>query len=78
MRALEVAKQARKVAEEQANRSRWAVADVKAALNFPIDNVSCSLLFSTRLEKEGKLNQGQIIRFLPDHSRKIERTGEQM
>jgi len=61
-------------AEERANASARALAEVKAALDFPVDTVNRSLLFTARLEKEGNLNRGQIIRFLQDHSRKMEKT----
>lgn len=77
-KALVDVEQARKVAEECANQSAWALADVQTALSFLVDNVNRSLLFSARLEKVSKLNWGEIIRFLLDHSRNMERTWEHM
>lgn len=49
----------------------------KASLNFLVDTVNQSLLFKACLEKEGKLNRGQMICFLVDHNRKMEETWEQ-
>lgn len=77
-KAREVAKHARKVAAKEANWSGWALADVQAAVSLPIDIVNRSLLLSARLEKEGNLNCRQIIRFVLDHNRKMERIWEQM
>ena len=52
--------------------------DVREALNFPVDTVNRSLLFTNFLEKDGKINRQQIIRFLMDHARKMETTWDKM
>lgn len=61
------AQQSEKSTIERANHSGWALAEVKNALNFPVDCVNRSLLFSARLERDEKLYKRQIIRFLLDH-----------
>ena len=48
------------------------------ALSVPIDVVNRSLLFTNFLEKKGKINRPQIIRFLLDHARNMERTWDNM
>ena len=47
-------------------------------MDFPVDTVNRNLLFTTFLEKEGKLNRPQIIRFLMDHARNMEHTWDNM
>ena len=47
-------------------------------MSFPVDTVNRSLLFTAFLEKEGKINRSQIIRFLMDHARKMEHTWDNM
>ena len=72
------AEEARRVAEEKAKASALALAEIRKVLDFPVDTIHRSLLFTERLETEGKLNRGQIIRFLNDHGRKMEKTWGQM
>ena len=55
-------------AELRVEASARALADVRDALNFPVDTVNRSLLFTNFLEKDGKINRSQIIRFLMDHA----------
>ena len=55
-------------AELRVEDSARALADVRDALNFPVDTVNRSLLFTNFLEKDGKINRAQIIRFLMDHA----------
>ena len=47
-------------------------------MSFPVDTVNRSLLFTAFLEKEGKINRSQIIRFLMDHAQKMEHTWDNM
>ena len=44
----------------------------------PPTTVNRSLLFTNFPKKEGKINQPLIIRFLPDHTRNMERTWDNM
>ena len=65
-------------AKRQADTSARALVEVRTALAFPVDTVNRSLLYTEQLEKEEKLNRSQIIRFLHDHSRKMEVTWTKM
>ena len=65
-------------AELQAEDFARALADVRDALNFPVDIVNRSLLFTNFLEKDGKINRAQIIRFLMDHAQKMEATWDKV
>jgi hypothetical protein len=65
-------------AQEKANASGLALAEVQTALSFPADTVNRALLFTENLERDEKLNRGQIIRFLLDHSKKMEKTWSRM
>ena len=71
---LELARAKQPVVERKTNASAQALTEVRAALNFLVDTVNRSLLFTAFLEKEGKINRSQIIRFLMDHARKMEHT----
>lgn len=77
-KALVEARQAQKAGKERANASARALAKVVTALNFLVDSINQTLLFRGRLEKEDKVNRGQIIRFLLDQNWKMESTWEQM
>ena len=55
-----------------------ALTEVRSALNFPADTVNRALLYTKNLERDEKLNRAQIIRFLLDHSRKMEKTWGKM
>ena len=65
-------------AQEKANASGKAMEEVRTALSFPVDTVNRALLFTETLERDEKLNRGQIIRFLLDHGRKMEKTWSRM
>jgi hypothetical protein len=52
--------------------------EVRTALSFPVDVINRSLLFTNFLEKEGMINRPQIIRFMQDHARNMERTWDNM
>ena len=65
-------------AELRAEDSARALADVRDALNFPVDIVNRGLLFTNFLEKDGKINRAQIIRFLMDHAQRMESTWDKM
>lgn len=58
---MAASEQSKNAAVERANRSGWAIAKVRHSLNFLVDTVKWSLLFDSQVEKEGKLNRGQII-----------------
>ena len=45
----------------RADASAQTLAQVRTALNFPVDTVNRRLLFINFLEKEGKINRPQII-----------------
>ena len=77
-RELQLAVELRKEAEERAQGSALALVEVRKNLDFPVDTVNRSLLFTAQLEKEGCTNRGQIIRFLMEHSRKMETTWKLM
>ena len=64
----EFTREEREVAERRAEESAQALTEVREALNFPVDTVNRSLLFTNFLEKEGKIHRPQIIRFLMDHA----------
>ena len=75
---LGAAQTARTEAEAKADASARLLVEVRAALSFPVDTVNRSLLYTESLEKQEKLTRGQIIRFLLDHSRKMETTWKKM
>ena len=53
----DLARVEQRAAERRAEASVKALTEVKAALNFPVDIVTRSLLFTNFLEKEGKINR---------------------
>ena len=71
-------RKARELAEQRANESARALVEVRDALNFPVDTVNRSILFTAGLEKEDRMTRGQMIKFLLEHGRKMERTWEKM
>ena len=73
-----LARAKQQAAEQKADASARALTEVRTALSFPVDVVNRSLLFTNFLEKEGKINRPQIIRFLLDHARNMERTWDNM
>ena len=75
---LDLARAEQRAAEQRAETSAKALTEVKAALDFPVDIVNRSLLLTNFLEKEGKINRPQIIRFLMYHARNIEHTWDNM
>ena len=75
---LDLARAEQQTAERKADASAQALSEVQTALSFPVDTVNRSLLFTAFLEKEGKINRSQIIRFLMDHARKMEHTWDNM
>ena len=72
------AEQAKKEAEDRATESAKALAGVRQFLVHPIDVVNKARLFDAKLDKEEKLSRANVIRFLNDQARKMERTWEQM
>ena len=72
--ALRTAHRSEEEAQAKANTSGRAMVEVCEALSFPVDTVNRALLFTENLERDEKLNRGQIIRFLMDHSRRMEKT----
>ena len=74
----ELARAEQRAADWRVDASAWALAEVRTAFNFSVDTVNRGLLFTNFLEKEGKINRPQIIRFLLDHARNIERTWDNM
>ena len=74
----DIARAEQRAAERRANTSAQVLIDVRAALDFPVDTVNRSLLFTAFLEKEGKINISQIIWFLMDHARSMQRTWDNM
>ena len=73
-----LARQEHEVAERRAEESAQALTEVREALNFPVDTVNGSLLFTNFQEKNGKINRPQIICFLMDHAQKMETTWDKM
>ena len=76
--ALEAVGRAVEEAHEWALAFALALSKVRTALSFPVDMVNRALLFTEDLEWDEKLNCGQIIRFLLDHGRKMEKTWVKM
>ena len=74
----ELAQAEQQAAERKTDASARALSEVWVALSFPVDIVNRSLLFTSFLEKEGKINKPQIIRFLQDHAQNMERTRDNM
>ena len=76
--ALEEAHRTTREAQEKAAASGQALTEVRSALNFPVDTVNRALLYIENLERDENLNRAQIIRFLLNHSRKMEKTWDKM
>ena len=76
--ALEEAHRTTREAQERAKASRRALTEVCTALGFPVDIVNRAFLYTENLERDEKLNRAQIIRFLLNHNRKMEKTWGKM
>ena len=65
-------------AKEKARSSGRALAEVKAAVDFPVDTANRARLYDRSLEGMDTKNLSKIIRFLMDHSKEMDKTWSKM